>query len=101
MSIKELIDKLVEKTTTDSFLWEKQKENLYRLALDNGSISIQQYLSNYGEEKYIVKLFDLDSCFVQYMSDEVDADFGSLFRAIEASLNRAIERKISEVFGDI
>lgn len=101
MSIKELVDRLIVRTSDDSLLWERQKSNLFYLVLDNGSISIEKAFFNYGTE-YVVKLFDEDSCFVQYSSsNEKDVAFEDLYNTIEESRNRAIERKISDVFGDV
>lgn len=101
MSIKELIERLIAKTSNDFLQWERQKSNQYYLVLDNGSISIEKIVINRLID-YEVKLFDEDSCFVQYSSvNEKDVDFEGLYNTIEESRKRAIERKISKVFGDV
>ena len=101
MEIKELVDKLIEKTSNDLYQWEKQKNNLYRLVLSNGSISLEG-IFNYGQELYVISLYDKDSCFAKYSSlEEKEVAFKQLFISIEACMKRKIEKKIDDVFGDV
>ena len=101
MSIKELVEKLIDRTSDDLYQWENPRSDAFRLVLDNGSISIEKAFNSYGEI-YIIKLYDKDSCFIQYSSSEEGAsNLGTLYSAIEEYRKRAIERKISEVFGNI
>ncbi len=103
MQIKELIERLIEKTNDDTYKWECQKEGLYRLVVLYGSVSIEK-LWNPLKALYMynVALFDKDSCFARYDSiRDKDAQFEDLFKAIVASQNRVIEKKMDAVFGDI
>ena len=77
------------------------KSDSFRLVLDKGTISIEKVFNSYGEN-HIIKLFDKYSCFIQYSSsDEGGSVLGTLYIAIEENRKCAIERKISEVLGNI
>lgn len=103
MQIKELIERLIEKTNDDTYKWEYQRDNLYRLVVPFGSISIERVWKTIGSiYVYDVGLYDKDSCFARYDSQKnKDVQFEALYKAIIANRNRVIEKKIDDVFGDI
>ena len=103
MTFQELVEKLIEKTENDTYKWEYQKENQYRLVVPDGSVSIEKVFNPiHASYCYEVRLYDKDSCFARYDSQKGnEAQFVSLFKAVVSNRSRAIEKKIDAVFGGI
>lgn len=100
MTIKELLSKLLQNTQNDSIEWINVTSGGYRYVSDSGAVNIMRFSSGY----YEVKLYDKDTCFAYYNTQfvpEINSSAGDLYDAIVSSINRAIERKIGDVFSGI
>lgn len=100
MTINELLLKLQQNTQNDAIEWANVSSGVYRFVSNTGAITIKRLSSGY----YEIQLYDMDACFATYCTydyldihDEAEA----LFQAIVSSINRAIERKIGNVFSGL
>lgn len=97
MTIKELLSKLQQNTQNDSIEWTNVSSGGYRFVSNTGAVNIVLLANGY----YEIKLYDMDACFAVYRTYEVTEIHqvaGALYQAIISSINRAIERKIGDVF---
>lgn len=100
MTIHELINKLIEGTKADAIEWESPSQGAFRHITVNGAISIVKVAGGY----YSIRLYEYDTCFASYQTLDdgiLDRSADELYSAIIDSINRAIERKIGDVFGSI
>ena len=98
MTIEQLLSKLIESTNNDSIEWFPTSTVEYRYISDKGGISLKKMPNQY----YVIKLYDMDNCFASYNTQEItglDVSATELFTSIVSSINRAIEKKIGDVFG--
>lgn len=97
MTIKELLSKLVQNTQNDSIEWVNVSSGGYRFLSETGAVNIVKLSNGY----YEIKLYDMDTCFATYRTTDffdIHQSAEDLFQAIVASINRAIERRIGDVF---
>lgn len=97
MTIKELLSRLLENTQNDSIEWAHVSSGGYRFVSNTGAVNIMQFSGGY----YEIRLYDMDTCFATYRTTDffdIHQTAEDLYLAIVASINRAIERKIGDVF---
>ena len=98
MTINSLLSNLLQRTQDDSIEWSSPSSGTFRYVSNQGAVAITRYQDS---SYYAIKLYDLDHCFAEYNTVDnpdllvVAAD---LYDAICSSNERAIERKISDVF---